>query len=103
MDDPGVVYVGGADGISSLEFDAGPDHVIVLYQPPDTGAELEPALIFSVIAADAAERASTGLRLLSMTAMPLRHAGVAFGGQGSGYETKGAIAVLYERWPAVKD
>ena len=40
--------------------------------------------------------------MLSMTAMPLRHAGAMWGQEGSGYETKGAVAVLYERWPGVK-
>ena len=102
MDDPTVVATGETYGISSQEFDAGPDHVIVLYQPPDTGAELDPVVIFSGIAADASVRAERGLRILSMTAVPLRHAGTAFGQEGSGYETKGAVAVLYERWPAVR-
>jgi hypothetical protein len=53
------------------------------------------------IAADARERAGSGLRLLSMTSMPLRHGGIVFGQEGSGYQTKVAVAVLYERWPGV--
>ena len=53
------------------------------------------------IAADARERAASGLRLLSMTTIPLRHAGTAFGNDGSGYQTKVAVAVVYERWPGV--
>jgi hypothetical protein len=40
--------------------------------------------------------------MLSMTTMPLRHAGTAFGQEGSGYETSTSVAVLYERWPGVK-
>lgn len=87
--------------MNTQEFEAGPDHLIVLYQPVDIGVEIDPAMIFAAIAADATTRAATGLRMLSMTAMPLRHAGVAFGGQGSGYETKTSVAVLYERWPGV--
>lgn len=83
------------------EFDAGPDHTIVVYQPEDVGSELDPMGIFAAIAADAAARADTGLRILSMTSMDLRHAGTALGAQGSGYETKVAIAVVYERWPGV--
>ena len=92
----------GGDQMPFQEFEAGPDHVIVLYQPPDVSAELDPVWIFSSIAADATRRASSGLRILSMTAMPLRHAGAFFGQQGSGLETKGAVAVVYERWAGVK-
>ena len=88
--------------VEMQEFEAGPDHVIVVYLPADVGAELDPVGIFGAIATDAASRSSSGLRLLSMTSLPLRHAGVAFGGQGSGYETKTSVAVLYERWPGVK-
>ena len=75
--------------------------MIVVYQPPDLSAELDPLSIFGAIAADAARRAPGGLRILSMTSMPLRHAGAFFGQQGSGLETKVAVAVVYERWPGV--
>ena len=91
----------GTSGIGQQAFDAGPDHVIVVYQPPDLSAELDPLSIFGAIAADAARRAAGGLRILSMTSMPLRHAGAFFGQQGSGLETKVAVAVVYERWPGV--
>ena len=84
------------------EFDAGPDHLIVVYLPADVGSEIDPVGIFGEIAADAATRASTGLRILSMTTMPLRHGGAWAGAQGSGYETKTSVAVVYERWPGVK-
>ena len=60
-------------GLSFQEFEAGPDHLIVLYLPPDLSTELDPAWIFGSIAADATSRAASGLRMLSMTAMPLRH------------------------------
>jgi hypothetical protein len=30
-----------------------------------------------------------------MTAMPLRHAGAALGNEGSGYETKAVVVVVY--------
>jgi hypothetical protein len=36
-----------------------------------------------------------------MTSTPLRHAGTAFGNDGSGFVTKVAVTVLYERWPGV--
>jgi hypothetical protein len=83
------------------EFRAGPDHVIVLYAPADLGAELDPVAIMAEIAADAENRAATGLRILSMTSMPLRHAGAFLGQEGSGYQTKAAIGVVYERWAGV--
>ncbi|HET7182977.1 MAG TPA: hypothetical protein VFI15_12155 [Candidatus Limnocylindrales bacterium] len=84
------------------EFEAGPDHLLVLYVPGDVGTEVDPVAIFSGIAADATARADSGLRMLSMTTMPLRHAGTAFGQEGSGYETSTSVAVLYERWAGVK-
>lgn len=88
--------------MESEEFEAGPDHVIVVYLPPDLSTELDPLAIFGEIAADAAQRADTGLRMLSMTSMPLRHAGAWMGQEGSGYQTSTSVAVLYERWPGVK-
>jgi hypothetical protein len=91
-----------AERLTMQEFDAGPDHLIVVYLPLDTSSEVDPVAIFADVAGDATRRATSGLRMLSMTSMPLRHAGVAFGQQGSGYETKTSVAVLYERWPGVK-
>jgi hypothetical protein len=85
--------------IAQTEYEAGPDHVIVVYQPPDLGTEILPENLMGWIAADARARSSSGLRMLSLTSIPLRHAGTAFGNDGSGYQTKVAIAVLYERWP----
>jgi hypothetical protein len=97
-----VAYVNdGEYRIGQTEYPAGPDHVIVVYQPPDIGAEIDPANLMGWIAADARERAKDGLRMLSLTTVPLRHAGTAFGNDGSGYATKIAVTVLYERWPGV--
>lgn len=84
------------------EFEAGPDHLIVLYLPADVSSEIDPVAIFAEIAADAADRATSGLRILSMTTMPLRHGGLWAGAEGSGYQTKTSVAVVYERWPGVK-
>lgn len=84
------------------EFEAGPDHLIVLYLPADVSNEIDPVAIFAGIAADAAGRADAGLRILSMTTMPLRHGGLWAGAEGSGYQTKTSVAVVYERWPGVK-
>ena len=77
------------------EFAAGPGQWIVIYYPPDTGAQLDPVLIFSRIAADAAIRAEAGQRIVSTSVMHLRHAGTYLGQEGSGYTTSAAVAVTY--------
>jgi hypothetical protein len=79
------------------EFDAGNDQSIVVYVSPDTGTEVDPASLFETIAADAKARAGRGQRIVTMTSPPLRHAAVAFGREGSGFETKLAIVVVYAR------
>lgn len=84
--------------MEQTEFAAGPDHVIVVYLPPDMSMEINALEVFAAVAADAAARAPSGQRLLSMTSMPLRHAGAWLGQEGSGYQTKIAIAVVYERY-----
>ena len=87
--------------LAQTEYEAGPDHVLVVYEPPDLGTEVDPANFMGWVAADARARSATGLRMLSMTSIPLRHAGTAFGNDGSGFVTKVAVTVLYERWPGV--
>lgn len=78
------------------EFDAGAGQVIVVYQPPDVGTELDPVSIFSGVAQDAAERAARGQLLVSLAAEELRHTGIIFfGQQGSGFESKVAIIAVY--------
>jgi hypothetical protein len=84
-------------------FEAGPDQVIVVYTPADTGDELDPLAIAGEVAADAAARAADGFRIVSMTNMPLRHAGAYVGRQGSGYETSTAVHVVYARVSATSD
>ncbi|HXG26179.1 MAG TPA: acetoacetate--CoA ligase [Candidatus Binatia bacterium] len=70
----------GGDVIAQTEYPAGPDHVLVVYQPPDLGMEIDPANLMGWIAADARERAkSSGLRMLSITSTAVRHAGTALG------------------------
>ena len=90
----------GSSAVQRREFEAGPDHLIVVYLPPDLGDEVDPVSIFAAIAADATARAATGLRILSMTTMPLRHGGTMLN-TGGGYQTKTSVAVVYERWPGV--
>jgi hypothetical protein len=83
-------------GIGTSEFPAGDDQVIVLYDIPDQSVEIVPAEFFPMIAADAARRARDGWRIVSTSSIPLRHGGVVFGQNGSGFQTKMSIAVVYE-------
>jgi hypothetical protein len=81
--------------MTPIEFEAGPGQVLAVYEPEDIGAEVDPEAIYSAVAADAATRASRGQRIVAMTTLPSRHAGVAFGRTGSGYETKVTVTVVY--------
>ena len=69
----------------------------MVYLPADVGTELDPMQIFGDVASDASARARDGFRIVSMGSMPLRHAGAMFGNDGSGYQTKASVAVVYER------
>jgi len=95
---PGSRVAGSA--VEQQEYEVGPDQLLVVYRPPDTGAELDATAIFAAVAADATNRDADGYRIQAMTSMPLRHSGVWPGQQGSGYETKVAVAVTYERRPS---
>jgi hypothetical protein len=77
------------------EFPAGPGRSLVVYGSGDFGIEVDPFLFFGQVAADAAARAERGQAIVSMVGLPLRHAGVGFGREGSGFETKSCVAVLY--------
>ena len=77
------------------EFPAGRDQVIVVYVEDDTGNEVDPIYLYGQIAADATIRAEAGHRVVSMAAVPLRHSGGWLAREGSGYETKVAVAVVY--------
>ncbi len=78
-----------------IELDAGAGQSIVVYVSPDTGSEVEPTELYGEIAEDAARRAERGLRIISMAAVPTRHAQAFLAREGSGYETKIAVAVVY--------
>jgi hypothetical protein len=77
------------------EHDAGNGQLIVTYISDDTGSEVDPSAVAEEIAADAQQRAVSGLRIVATAGMPLRHAAVAFGREGSGYNTKEAVLVTY--------
>ncbi len=80
----------------SVERPMGPGRILVVYQSADTGAEVDPVDIFRDVAEDGARRATLGQQALSLAVMPLRHAQGFMGRAGSGFETKNAVAVLYE-------
>ena len=83
--------------MAATVFDAGNGQTIAVYVSPDTGEEVDPTSVYAEIALDSAERASAGERIVSVAAVPLRHAGAFLGRTGSGYETKFAVAVVYAR------
>jgi hypothetical protein len=91
----------GGPSIDFREFAAGEGQLMVLYEPFDSGEEIDAGALLAAIAADAARRLATGWRMVSMVGLPLRHAGVKlFGVEGSGYTTKAALGVLYATGPA---
>jgi hypothetical protein len=79
------------------EFDAGNGQSIVVYMSDDTGGEIDPSDLFSQIASDSVQRAAAGERIVSVAAVPVRHAAAFLGREGSGYETKFAVAVAFAR------
>lgn len=77
------------------EFQAGANQALVVYSPDDTGSEIDPAEVYSEVAADAAEWAAKGWHIVSTAALPTRHAQAFMGREGSGYDTKMAVIVVY--------
>ena len=81
--------------MTQTELSAGPNQKIVVYVSDDTGVEIDPADLYGAIAQDAEARAASGWRIVSTAAVPVRHAGTFLGRDGSGYETKVSVAVVY--------
>ena len=81
--------------MNQSEFGAGPNQSIVVYASSDTGSEIDPASLYQAIAKDAETRAQSGWRIVSIAAVPIRHAQAFLGREGSGYETKFSVAVVY--------
>ena len=77
------------------EFSAGANQTIVVYLSADTSEEVDPLVLYRHIAEDAAARAGSGQRIVSMSSVPLRHAQGFIAREGSGYETKVAVTVVY--------
>ena len=80
-----------------VEFQAGPRQMIVVYSPPDTGAEIDALAVYGAIASDAAERSASGWSIVSTAVLSTRHAQAFMGREGSGYETKMSVAVVYSK------
>lgn len=83
--------------MNRTEFDAGDSQRIVVYSPADTGEEVDVAAIYGEIAVDAKAGAADGWRIVSTSALPVRHAQGFMAREGSGYETKMAVAVVYAK------
>ena len=81
--------------MTQTELSAGPNQKIVVYVSADTGVEIDPAAFYGAIAQDADARAASGWRIVSTAAVPVRHAGTFLGRDGSGYEMKVSVAVVY--------
>jgi hypothetical protein len=77
------------------EFNAGANQTIVVYVSADTSDEVDPLVLYRHIADDAATRAGSGQRIVSMSTVPLRHTQAFMAREGSGYETKVAVTVVY--------
>ena len=78
------------------ELQAGDGQTLVVYLSDDDGNEVDAVAIYSAVAQDAARMGREHhQRIVTMTSTPLRHAGTSFGREGSGYETKLAVAVIY--------
>jgi hypothetical protein len=80
--------------MAGTEFQAGPSQMFVVYTSPDTGSEVDPAAVFEDVAAS---RATNGWRIVSTAASPTRHSGAFMGREGSGYETKMSVVVVYAK------
>jgi hypothetical protein len=79
----------------ATDFNAGNGQSIVVYVSPDTGSEIDPTSSYGEIARDAEQRSAAGQRILSVAAVPTRDSAAFLGREGSGYETKFAVAVVY--------
>ena len=77
------------------DFPAGAGQTIVVYVSNDTSDEVDPASLYGEIAQDAAARSLKGQRIISLASTPLRHSQGFMSRQGSGYETKISVAVVY--------
>jgi hypothetical protein len=81
-----------------FDYPAGDGQQVVLYVSDDAGVALDPDTLFAEVAADAAEFAGRGWRIVSIATMPIRQMGTAgniFFQSGGQFATKAAIVVVY--------
>lgn len=77
------------------EWAIGMNQTFVVYVSDDTGSELDPVQFYGFIANDAQQYAQRGMKVTSMSSVPLRHSAAFLAREGSGYQTKVAVAVVY--------
>ena len=77
------------------EWSVGLNQIFVVYISDDTGGEVDPITFYADIARDAQQYAEKGYRIVAMAAAPLRHSGAWIGREGSGYQTKISVTVVY--------
>jgi len=77
------------------EFAAGAGQSIVVYVSDDDGGEVDPVEIYRYVPTNSARRAQHGVRIVAMSSFPLRHAQAWMAREGSGYQSKIAVAVVY--------
>ena len=82
--------------MDKTEWQIGLNQVIVVYVSVDTSEEVDPMIFFADIADDAKQYAGQGFRISAMTGLPLRHTAVFMGRDGSGYQSKACVTVVYE-------
>ncbi len=77
------------------EWGIGLNQIFVVYVSDDTGSEIDPTVFYSNIATDAQQYAQRGMRISAMASVPLRHSQGFVAREGSGYETKITVSVVY--------
>ena len=81
--------------MTKTEWGIGLNQIFVVYVSDDSGNEVDPTAFYSGIAADAQVYAQRGLKIAAMAAVPLRHSQGFIAREGSGYETKMSVSVVY--------
>jgi hypothetical protein len=77
------------------EWGIGLNQTFVVYVSDDTGNEIDPTVFYSNIANDAQQYAQRGMRIAAMASVPLRHSQGFVAREGSGFETKMSVSVVY--------
>ena len=81
--------------MQKTEWGIGLNQTFVVYVSDDSGNEIDPTAFYSAIANDATQYAQRGLRITAMASVPLRHSQGYIAREGSGYETKMSVSVVY--------